>query len=152
MFLNLDGMKELIAKLHGYSAEAGRKPTDIVIIRNAYVAENREEVEREWLPEMQEYHLFNRGNYRRAGISMPDPDGVYARLEAGKKVGLEEFIQQRVIAGRPEDCLEQLKLWHRETGAKHVHLITKPYLTNDAEFEQQKRMIELFAKEIIPAL
>jgi len=148
----LDGLKERIAKLHSFCAEAGRKPADVIIIRNTYLAKTRAEVEREWLPEMIQYHLFNRENYRKAGIAMPDPDGVYAQLEAGKSVGFKEFINQRGIAGTPEDCIEGLNLWRRETGAKHVHLITKPYLTSEAEFEAQKRMIKLFGKEVIPAL
>jgi probable F420-dependent oxidoreductase len=148
----LDGIKERIRTYHRFCDNIGRPRGQVTVIRNASIAETSEEVERSWLPGMIEYHLFNRANYRKAGIHMPDPDGVYARLEAGKTVGYKEFIRGRAIAGTPDDCIEQIKLWERETGCDYLHLATSPLIRTEEEFEAQKRFIGLFAKEVIPAL
>jgi probable F420-dependent oxidoreductase len=148
----LDALKERISTFHRLCDEAMRPRGEITVIRNAYVAETRAQAEAQWLPSAIEMHLFNRANYRKVGIHMPDPDGVYARLEAGKKVEFGEFIRERAIAGTPDDCIEQIKLWERETACDYIHLASGPYITTDAEFEAQKRFIDLFAKEIIPAL
>lgn len=148
----LEGMKERIATFHRFCEEEGRPKGEVCVVRNAYVAPTRAEVERDWLPDTVRMHLFNRGNYRKAGIVMPDPDGVYARLEAGESVELKDFIRERAIAGEPDDCIEQIKMWERETGCDHIHLATSPYITTDAQFEAQKRFIDLFGREVIPAL
>jgi probable F420-dependent oxidoreductase len=148
----LEAIKERIATYHRFCLEFGRPRGQVAVIRNSNVAETSEEVERTWLPNIIKYHLFNRANYRKAGISMPDPDGVYARLEAGKPVGYKEFIRGRAIAGTPDDCIEQIKLWERETECDYLLLATSPLITTDEEFAKQKRFIRLFGKEIIPAI
>src|SRR5262249_12859275 len=112
----IEGMKERIATYRAFSEACGRPPGTVAGIRNARIAERRETVERDWLPGVIDYHLFNRANYRKAGMDGPDPDGVYARLEAGEAVGMTEFVRERVVAGTPDDCLEQIDLWRRETG------------------------------------
>lgn len=148
----LESMKERIATYHGFCAEAERPNGSVCVIRNAYVAPTRAEVERDWLPGAVAMHLFNRSNYRKQGIIMPDPDGVYARLEAGESVGLTDFIRERAIAGVPDDCIGQIKLWERETGCDTILLATSPYISTDEEIQAQKRFITLFGKEVIPAL
>lgn len=148
----VEGMKERIATYRRFCAEAGRRAGTVCLIRNACIASNRTEVERNWLPGMIDYHLFNRRNYRNAGMTMPDPDGVYARLEAGGTVGLAEFARDRLIAGTPDDCIGQLKRWEAETGAEYVHLILGPHPANEDEFEACRRAVKLFGKHVIPAL
>jgi alkanesulfonate monooxygenase SsuD/methylene tetrahydromethanopterin reductase-like flavin-dependent oxidoreductase (luciferase family) len=83
---------------------------------------------------------------------MPDPDGIYARLEAGQSVGLNEFASQRVIAGTPDDCIAQIQSWQAETGCDYLHLILNTQIGNEAEYEAHKKMLELFRDEIIPAV
>lgn len=148
----LDQLQERIGTYHRFCDEAGRPRGEVAITRNAYVASTRAEVEAEWMPGAVKMHLFNRANYRAAGMATPDPDGIYTRLEAGEAVPLTDFVRQRAIAGTPDDCIEQIRMWQRETGCDYVNLASGHYVVNDAEYEAQKRFIDHFAKEIIPAL
>jgi len=142
--LTIAGEKERIETYHGFCAAEQRTPGTVCILRNAWVAPTRAEVERDWLPAAVKFHL----DYLQAGSALPDEDGIFARLQAGEAVSLQEFAHERGIAGTPDDCIEQLKRWQAGAGCEYVELI----LSGAGGFEAHKRVIEMFGKEVIPAL
>jgi alkanesulfonate monooxygenase SsuD/methylene tetrahydromethanopterin reductase-like flavin-dependent oxidoreductase (luciferase family) len=71
-------------------------------------------------------------------------NNVDARLRAGDPVSLDDFTAQRGIAGTPDDCIAQMERWHRKTGCD--------YFNGSGGFEAHKRVIELFGKEVLPAI
>jgi alkanesulfonate monooxygenase SsuD/methylene tetrahydromethanopterin reductase-like flavin-dependent oxidoreductase (luciferase family) len=105
------------------------------------VAGTREEVERDWLPSVIDFHM----SYRHAGVELPDTDGIYARLDRGERVGLTEFARERGIAGTPEDCIEQIQRWEYEAGVDRIYLM----LTGPADYSARMRALELFGSEVV---
>ncbi|MCK9540702.1 MAG: LLM class flavin-dependent oxidoreductase [Novosphingobium sp.] len=142
--MTIAGEKERIDTYHRLCADEGRPEGTVAIMRNAWVAATRAEVERDWLPAAIKFHL----DYLKAGSNLPDEDGIFARLQAGEPVSLEEFADQRGIAGTPDDCIAQLRRWHDATGCDHVQLI----LSGMGGFDAKLRVIEMFGRDVIPAL
>lgn len=142
--LTIAGEQERVATYHALCAAEGRKAGEVCILRNAWIGSTRGEVERDWLPSAIKFHL----DYLAAGADLPDEDGMFARLKAGDHVSLAEFADQRGIAGTPEDCIAQLRRWHKATGCEYVELI----LSGEGGFEAHKRVIEMYGREVIPHL
>jgi probable F420-dependent oxidoreductase len=116
----------------------------VCVTRNAWVATTREAVIRDWYGWVVENHL----SYRRAGYPIPDPEGVYERLERKEEVNLDEFTQDRAIAGTPVDCVAQLRRWRAEVDCQAMLLL----LNEDAGFDKMLATIELFGADVFPAL
>ena len=140
--LPLSHIRERVDTYRGLCREAGREPGTIVLLRNAWVAGTRDEVERDWLPSVIDFHM----SYRRAGVELPDTDGIYTRLDKGERVGLAEFARERGIAGTPEDCIEQIRRWESEAGVDRIYLM----LTGPADYAARMRALELFGSEVVP--
>jgi len=126
-----------------YCTEEGRKPF-VCMTRNAWVAATRAEVETDWYPSCVEFNL----GYRRAGVIVPDPAGVYERLERGENVSLEEYAHDRAIAGTPKDCVAQLRRWKERSNFDAMLFL----LNEEAGFEKMHTAITMFGREVFPAL
>ena len=142
--MTIAGEQERIATYHRMCGEEGRPAGEVCILRNAWIGATREEVSREWLPAAIKFHL----DYLAAGSNLPDEDGLFARARAGEAITLEEFTDQRGIAGTPEDCIAQLRRWREATGCQYVELL----LYGEGGFEAHKRVIEMYGREVIPYL
>jgi probable F420-dependent oxidoreductase len=116
----------------------------VCLTRNAWVGNTREEVIEDWYASVVDFHL----GYRRAGYLTPDPPGIYDRLEKGERVSLEEFTKDRAIGGTPEDCIAQLNRWQQGSRADAMLML----LNEDAGYEKMLATIELFGREVFPAL
>jgi alkanesulfonate monooxygenase SsuD/methylene tetrahydromethanopterin reductase-like flavin-dependent oxidoreductase (luciferase family) len=116
----------------------------VCLTRNAWVGNTREEVIEDWYGGVVDFHL----GYRRAGYLTPDPAGIYDRLERGEQVPIEEFTQDRAIGGTPEDCIAQLNRWQEGSRADAMLML----LNEDAGYEKMLATIELFGREVFPAL
>lgn len=128
-------------RYRAFCAEEGREPF-VVITRNAWVAETREEVEADWYQSVIDFHL----GYRKAGYEMADPTGVYGRLENGQDVPLAEFVHDRTIAGTPADCIEEIRGWRDRAKADAVVFL----LNEDAGFDKMMKAIRLFGTTVFP--
>jgi probable F420-dependent oxidoreductase len=140
--LPMSHIRERVETYRSLCQDAGREPGTVVLLRNAWVARTRDEVERDWLPSVIDFHM----SYRRAGVELPDADGIYARLDRGERVGLAEFARERGIAGTPEDCIEQIRCWESEAGVDRIHLM----LTGPAGYATRMQALELFGREVLP--
>jgi len=87
--------------------------------------------------------------YWRAGAQGRDPDGVFGRLERGEAVPLPEFARDRVIAGTPDDCIEQIGRWQDAVAPDHLLLgLSGP----DRSPDGLRAAMELFGREVLPAV
>lgn len=124
--------------------DAGRPPT-VCLMRTGAIAARREELEASWLPGVVEMQL----GYWRAGAQGRDPDGVFGRLERGEAVPLPEFARDRVIAGTPDDCVEQIHRWQEAVAPDHLLLGLSGAERGPAGLRDA---IALFGREVLPAI
>ena len=103
-----------------------------VFFREMYVADDREEAEREIMGSFERlYHV-----YHRAG----QPGEQYDRT-------FEELKQARIIVGNPEDVTKEIERYREEFGAEYM-FFRLYYLGMDPEKSVQ--CIKLFGREVIP--
>jgi len=139
-----DGIAGRVASYARYCEEEGHPLGTVTVVRNAWVAGSRAEVERDWLPEVLKFQL----DYQRAGVERPGEDGSYARLLSTGNVKLEDFVTEWGIAGTPEDCIAQIERWRAKTGCDYMNLM----FTGAGGFEAHRKVIQMFGREVIPAL
>jgi len=138
---SLSAEAEMAERYRAYCKLEGREPF-IVVTRNAWVANTREEVAADWYQSVIDFHL----DYLKAGLDIPDPTGIYARFGRGEDVPLMEFVQDRAIAGIPADCADQLRRWRDDVGAGAMLFL----LNEDAGMEKMQATIRLFGEKVFP--
>jgi alkanesulfonate monooxygenase SsuD/methylene tetrahydromethanopterin reductase-like flavin-dependent oxidoreductase (luciferase family) len=74
---------------------------------------------------------------------------MFARLARGESVPLPEFAQDRLIAGTPDDCIEQILRWHDAVRADHLLLVLSGATTGP---DGTRAAVELFGREVLPTL
>ena len=84
---------------------------------------------------------------------------LFARMDAGHAVSPEEIAQDRLLWGDPDQVIEQIRYYERETGCTHLHAAFGAGLpagnsptSSMGSFEEMADMIRLFGREVIPAL
>jgi len=77
-----------------------------------------------------------------------DPEKLYERLERGEDVSIEEFTHDRAIGGTPAECVAQLSRWRARTDCRAMLML----LNEEAVFEKMLTTIDLFGREVFPAL
>lgn len=113
----------------------------VCMMRNAWVAPSMDQVQREWLPRMVEFHK----TFADARASTDDP--VIERLLADQPFTLDEYLQARAIAGTPEVCAREIEHWIDAIAPDEFSLIF-------GGSDDQVRLaaaIEQFATEVMPA-
>ncbi|MGE0881170.1 MAG: LLM class flavin-dependent oxidoreductase [Acidimicrobiia bacterium] len=135
---------QLTERYRSFCADAGTEPT-VCILRTAAIAEHREDLEHTWLPKMVAWQL----DYWRNGARGRDDGNVFGRLDAGESVSIEEFARDRLIAGDPDDCIAEIARWHEALAPDHLLLSLGGADESPAGL---RRAIELFGREVIPAL
>jgi len=132
---------------------AQREP-DWILRRFAWIGPNRRKVEEEILPRYVEGLLA----HWKESAEEEEEKELFARIEAGETISPVEIARDRLIWGAPEDVIEQIERYRKETGADHVHTAFGAGLpAAESErstlggFEQHAEMIRLFGREVIPA-
>jgi len=133
--------QQLADRYRRFCDEVDRPPT-VCLMRTAAIATRAEDLETTWLPEV----LETQKDYWRLGARGGDADGVFARLERGDDVSLAEFAHDRLIAGTPDDCLEQVLRFQEAVDPDHLLLVLNG---PDAGLDAVRTAIELFGREVI---
>ena len=136
--------EQLAQRYRTYCEVAGRPPK-VVLMRAGAIAAQRKHLEETWLPGVMQTHL----NYWKVGARGRDDDGICARLERGDAVSLPEFADQRVIAGTPDDCIDQIRSWREAIHPDHLLISLSG---TDLGPESLRTAIELFGREVLPEI
>jgi probable F420-dependent oxidoreductase len=136
--------QQLAERYRRYCEEADR-PAVVCLMRTAAIASRRDDLEARWLPAAVATHL----DYWKLGAGGRDDDGMFARLVGDENVPLPEFARDRLIAGTPDDCIEQLLRWHDAVRPDHVLLVLSGA---DPSPESTRAAVELFGREVIASL
>jgi alkanesulfonate monooxygenase SsuD/methylene tetrahydromethanopterin reductase-like flavin-dependent oxidoreductase (luciferase family) len=123
------------------AADPDPRPRTINVGRDVGIGRSREEVERIWLPSIQKAWI----RYWEMGMRFPDERDVHARLARGEQVGLEEFAEDRFLAGSPDDCIAGVERIRSATDCTSI-LVRLGY-----EQTFNEKGMRLFAQEVIPA-
>jgi probable F420-dependent oxidoreductase len=136
-----DRLPAIAARAADYRMQARRngRTATLSLLRLVGIGASRDVVEREWLPGVVE---MMRG-YRRAGAPGEKNEQAAAAARGHRRLTLDGFSDM-LIAGTPDDCVEQLRACAELTGCEYV-LATFRGPDADEQFE-------LFGRHVIPAL
>ncbi len=119
------------------AAEQGR-PSQVVLMRDAWVSPRREEADEVFLSEAIRELLF----YFRFGIVAHHPD---FKTEADFT---PDRMRKHYVTGTPEDCIRQLEMYERDFGADYFVLRFR--FPQGPEPKKVLDAVRLFGKEVLP--
>ncbi len=138
-----DRLPKLVPRLADYrkrAADSGRTAT-VCLMRLVGIGETREQVDREWLPEI----LKMLRSYARVEAPAEKGDATAAKLRAaqGGSVGVADIGSDMFVAGTPDDCFKAVRRCISETGCDHLMM----------SFGGPDKLaaMELFGRAVIPA-
>jgi alkanesulfonate monooxygenase SsuD/methylene tetrahydromethanopterin reductase-like flavin-dependent oxidoreductase (luciferase family) len=135
----VDELEQLAEAFLAFPRPVGRR-RDICLMRHLGIGESRQDVEKNWLEPALRFYV----DYWDAGArGDKDPD-IVARAKAGRPVTLEEFADDRAIAGTADECLRQVTDYARRTQATEVCIVTQ-----SAGPEAFERELRLFSRGVI---
>jgi alkanesulfonate monooxygenase SsuD/methylene tetrahydromethanopterin reductase-like flavin-dependent oxidoreductase (luciferase family) len=138
----LQGEKAHIDTYRRYCQEAGRPAGEVVVLRNAWVAQTRKEAGEVFIPAMRDWFAY----YDRMGTSRPD-DSPTNRVAAGEQVPVEDYRVDRAFCGTPDDVINEIKNFRDTLGVDCFGIVA----TGPQDTPTLRRMLTLFGKEVIPA-
>jgi probable F420-dependent oxidoreductase len=131
---------------------AGTRP-DWILRRYAWLGTDSARVNEDVLPA----YVDGLMEHWRESAEDAEEKELFARIDAGDNVTPQEIARDRLLWGAPDDVVEQIERYRRETGAEHVHAAFGAGLPGSSElstfgsFEDHAAMIRLVGREVIPA-
>jgi probable F420-dependent oxidoreductase len=127
-----------------YKACAGElhRPARIMLMRDAWVAETRQQAETEYGPEVLAAYQYY---WKNDSLSFRDN-----RSDA--EFTLDKMAPERIILGSPEEVVDQLQRWQETIGAEMVILRLRQAHSGGPPHERILRAIRLFGDKVIPKL
>ncbi len=120
----------------------GKKPF-LALMRDVLVSDSWEAARRESGPLMYTHKFYFRNN----GYAMDD---VLKNVKSEDGWTFDVAAPNRLIAGSPKDCLEQLRMWQREV--RPDYLVLRMRHPGGPPHERVKEAIRTFGREVIPQL
>ena len=119
--------------------QAGRLP-QVVLMRDAWVAQSRAEAEAVYGPEVMAAYRYYWEN-RLA---------EFQNISSEAEFTLENLAQDRLILGDPETCIREFHRWHEATGADTFLLRLRHAHSGGPAHEQIMGAIKLFGDSVLP--
>jgi probable F420-dependent oxidoreductase len=137
-------MQKILRYTQTYKAYAGEfhRPARVMLMRDAWVAETRRRAEEEYGPEVLTAYKYY---WKSASLSFQDN-----RSEA--EFTMEKMAPDRIIAGSPEEVVDQLQRWREATGAEMVIFRLRQAHSGGPPHDKILRAIRLFGDKVIPKL
>lgn len=119
--------------------EAGRQP-QVVLMRDAWVAQSRGEAEAVYGPEVMAAYRYYWEN-RLAEFRHMDSEAEFT---------LDTLAQDRLILGEPEACVREFHRWHEATGADYCLLRLRHAHSGGPTHERILDAVKLFGDRVLP--
>ena len=119
--------------------EAGRQP-QVVLMRDAWVAQSRAEAEAVYGPEVMAAYRYYWEN-RLAEFRHMDSEAEFT---------LDNLAQDRLILGEPEACVREFHRWHEATGADYCLLRLRHAHSGGPAHERILDAVKLFGDRVLP--
>jgi alkanesulfonate monooxygenase SsuD/methylene tetrahydromethanopterin reductase-like flavin-dependent oxidoreductase (luciferase family) len=144
---NLDVMKQWSDYYRECAADQGTADTvDVVLKRDAWVADSLAEVERTWWPHMRRDHWFYFANVPRFVRSL---EPTLTDLQSENDLSFDVHRRRRLIVGSPQDCIEQIEECRELLGI--TYLILSFRQSSGPSYKQELECLRRFGAEVIPA-
>jgi len=120
---------------------AGNKP-EVVMMRDAWVADSLEDATRVYGPEVMGAYKY----YWRNGAN------AFHEFSSEDDFQFERIWKDRIITGAPETCVAEFKRWSEATGSTYFLLRLRHAHSGGPPHKEIMRAIERFGKGVIPYL
>ena len=136
---DLESTVRLVDAYRRAALTAGRQP-QVVLMRDAWVAETRAEAAAVYGPEVMtayQYYWQNRlAEFRSLG-----PEVEFT---------LDNLAPNRLILGDPETCVREFQRWHEATGSDYVLLRLRHAHSGGPAHEKIMQALKLFGDRVLP--
>lgn len=140
---NLAGLQAMAACYAEMRAARGLPPRT-VLMREILIDRSRSAALEHYGPGLLETYRY----YWNNQAFNVDWDPWARSITSAADITLEDVIRDRVIAGSPDECTEQLKRWVADTGAEYVQLVIP---SHQGASSTNLEAIELIGREVLPA-
>jgi probable F420-dependent oxidoreductase len=127
-----------------YKAYAGEfhRPARIILMRDAWVAETRQQAEAEYGPEVLTAYQYY---WRSDSLS-------FQGSRAESEFTIDKMAPDRIVLGSPEEVVDQLQRWQETIDAEMVIFRLRQAHSGGPAHEKILRAIRLFGDKVIPKL
>jgi len=136
---SLDNALELVTMYKDAARQAGR-PSRVVMMRDAWVANTRAEADAVYGPEVMAAYRYY-WQHRLAEFRDIPPDAEFS---------LKNLAPDRLILGDPETCVKEFQRWHEATGADYFLLRLRHAHSGGPPHAKILDAIKLFGEKVLP--
>jgi alkanesulfonate monooxygenase SsuD/methylene tetrahydromethanopterin reductase-like flavin-dependent oxidoreductase (luciferase family) len=145
---NLDVMRHWAGLYRAAGEEYGTSDRlRINLQRDAWVADDLDEVEREWWPHVRSDHWFY---FNQVPRWVADREPFLKDIHSEEDFKFEQHRQDRLIVGSPDDCVEQLQKFDDALDLDYVFMRMR--VASGPSFERELECIRRFGRDVIPRL
>jgi alkanesulfonate monooxygenase SsuD/methylene tetrahydromethanopterin reductase-like flavin-dependent oxidoreductase (luciferase family) len=144
---NVEVMKHW-AGVYREAAEANgtADKASVVLLRDGWVADSLDEVEKTWWPCIRNEHWFY---FEKVPRWVAEREPFLEGVETEADFVFDRHRRDRLIVGSPDDCIESIRKFEAEIGMDYM--ITSFRVAQGPSFEQELECIRRFGQEVIPA-
>jgi alkanesulfonate monooxygenase SsuD/methylene tetrahydromethanopterin reductase-like flavin-dependent oxidoreductase (luciferase family) len=144
---NINVMSEWASLYRQAGAEYGTSATQqLVLLRDGWVADSLEEVERVWWPCIRAEHWFY---FKQIPRWVADREPFLAGVREESDFGFDTHRIDRLVAGSPEDCIAAIQRFRDALGMDY--LIMSFRMAAGPAHEEELACIRRFGRDVIPA-
>ena len=144
---NIDVMKYWTDLYREAGVEYGTsEDLGVVLLRDGWVADSLEEVERTWWPCIRNEHWFY---FQQVPRWVAEREPFLEGIEREEDFVFDRHRIDRLIVGSPQDCIESIQKF--KDALDMDYLITSFRVAEGPSFEEELECIRRFGKEVIPA-
>jgi probable F420-dependent oxidoreductase len=136
---DLESTVRLVDAYRQAALTAGRQP-QVVLMRDAWVAETRAEAAAVYGPEVMTAYRYYWQN-RLAEFRSLGPEVEFT---------LDNLAPNRLILGDPETCVREFQRWHEATGSDYVLLRLRHAHSGGPAHEKIMQALKLFGDRVLP--
>jgi len=136
---DLENTKALVETYRQAAIDAGREP-QVVLMRDAWVAESRAEAEQVYGPEVLAAYKY----YWRNGLA------EFQSIKSEAEFTLDKIARDRLILGDSEECVGEFRRWSQATGADYFLLRLRHAHSGGPPHREIMKAIATFGDRVIP--
>ena len=129
-----------LADVYRQAAGKAGRPAEVVLMRDAWVAESRAEAERVYGPEVMAAYRYY---WDHRSLS-------FGNVPEGTPFTLENLAVDRLVLGDPETCVREFQRWQEATGAARCLLRLRHAHSGGPPHAEIMRAIRLFGDRVLP--
>jgi alkanesulfonate monooxygenase SsuD/methylene tetrahydromethanopterin reductase-like flavin-dependent oxidoreductase (luciferase family) len=144
---NIEVMKHWAGIYRDAADEFGtRDKTSVVLLRDGWVADSLEDVERDWWPVIRAEHWFY---FEKVPRWVEEFEPFIASIKGEDDFHFDQHHVDRLIVGSPQDCIDKIAKFRDELDMDYLIMSFRE--PHGPDHDKELECIERFGKEVIPA-